>query len=283
MSLEAVKALLRDVENNWENRNTDNIFELLKVAKQEAVRCGDQEKAKYIWCLEQTTKTQDMFIHAFKENKQGKFYNGWCSLERVEGLAAMLGRHLPSPLMDDFKIHFINTHTQRFQSIYPYGIFISPEFVKQKIYCSICDARISPRSHCGHDPGEIYDGEMCGRIIKSAEVAALAMVKNPVQKYSVPFMTNPKTKETEDQYNYGVVKYLVRALASPFHEWDITKETRRHPHSRFKDVGRNGKCPCESGKKYKLCCLPTEGVLRPHIQFHFSVEPPAEVIKREYI
>ena len=27
---------------------------------------------------------------------------------------------------------------------------------------------------------------------------------------------------------------------------------------RGKKVGRNDKCPCESGKKYKQCCLPKE-------------------------
>lgn len=86
----------------------------------------------------------------------------------------------------------------------------------------------------------------------------------PVQRYSVPFLVDPKTKESVDHYDYSLVEYVIRGLRSPFDEWSLTKTTTRQPHRRFKHVGRNAKCPRESGRKYKSCCLREDGVLRPH-------------------
>jgi len=101
----------------------------------------------------------------------------------------------------------------------------------------------------------------------------VALVKKPVQKYSVVFAEDPVTGK-RDHYNYGLVKYAVQALWRPFDEWDAKWTKRREPHAYFRDVGRNDPCPCESKKKYKKCCLRHEGVLRPHVEFTFSVPPP---------
>lgn len=35
---------------------------------------------------------------------------------------------------------------------------------------------------------------------------------------------------------------------------DATQDT--HTETRRMKLGRNSKCPCDSGKKYKKCCLP---------------------------
>lgn len=283
MLLSDIEQTLLSVEDNWTTRGDKLFARELKEIKQSALLANDQGMAKHIWCVEQALKVQQSFIQAYLNNKNNKCYEGWCDLERAEVGAHLLKKHLPPNLIIDYKIDFIVKQTEKFQSIYPYVYFMSPEFVKQKLYCSICDSRISIRNHCGHIPGEIYNGEFCGRVIKSMQVAAIAMVKNPVQKYSVPFSTDPITNKTVDHYNYALVQYLMRGLNSPFHSWDVVKTEARHPHSYYKDVGRNEKCPCGSDKKYKFCCLPTEGVLRPHYQFLFDVEPPPELLKREYI
>ena len=123
---------------------------------------------------------------------------------------------------------------------------------------------------------------MGARIVSKAKILGMAFVKNPVQKYSVPFFSDSKGESTKDQYNYAIVKYLIQRLTSPFHEWDIEWTKRRHPHSRFADIGQNEPCPCESGKKYKDCCLPKEAVLRPHCLFTFHVEPAAHLLNVEY-
>ena len=72
------------------------------------------------------------------------------------------------------------------------------------------------------------------------------------------------------------MNYVVQALRNPFDGWTMTWTKARHPHSRYRHVGRNDPCPCESGRKYKRCCLPEGGVLRPHIDITFEVPPPTE-------
>ena len=116
--------------------------------------------------------------------------------------------------------------------------------------------------------------EMCCRVVTKMEFQGIALVENPVQKYSVPFLNDPVTGKKRDHYNYGLLESATQALRAPFHEWEAEWTTRRQPHIYFRHVGRNDPCPCQSGKKYKKCCLRHEGVLRPHVEFTFSVPPP---------
>lgn len=47
----------------------------------------------------------------------------------------------------------------------------------------------------------------------------------------------------------------MRKLDSPFRPWYIEELKRKRPE--FMNVGRNEKCPCGSGNKYKRCCYNT--------------------------
>lgn len=282
MNLDSVKKFFRTVPDDWETRHYTEVKSALQSLKKDAVAGGDQHLAKEIWCYERVAEVQERFISAFKQCKSSDFYGAWCTFERVELAAKWLLKHYEPNESDEFSVLYIEAHTKRFQELYPYAAFMSPEFVGQKTSCSTCGKPISLRAHCGHEVGEIYDGEMCARIVDDFQVSGIALVKNPVQKYSVPFSTDPVTNATVDQYNYSLVKYVVRGLESPFHTWTYKKTKKRHPHERYKTVGRNEPCPCDSGLKYKKCCLPTEGVLRPHFQILFSVEPPPELTKLEF-
>lgn len=215
--------------------------------------------------------------------KNGEFYDAWCTLERVEIDIGFLEKHYDvNADSDRFKIAYIKSHTERFQSIFPYAIFTSPGMLHLEERCSICSEVISPRNHCGHIVGEIYDGEMCGRTVTKARITEISMVTNPVQKYSVPFLRSSDTDEQVDHYNYSAVNYVIRGLRKPFHEWAVRRTHIRHPHSMYRNLGRNDPCPCESGEKYKHCCMRENGILRPHMEITFSVPPPKELPIIEY-
>jgi hypothetical protein len=184
-----------------------------------------------------------------------------------------LGSSVTNGMEEEFALPFINRHVEQFQKLYPYSIFISPAILDHEVRCSICNAKISIRSGCEHEVGEIYEGVRCLRVVTKFEQIETSFVTDPVQKYSVPFMVDRKTGKSFDHYDYSVVSYVVRGLRSPFDGWSMVRTTRRQPHKRYKHVGRNAKCPCASGKKYKSCCLREEGVLRPHIDIEFSVPP----------
>ena len=54
----------------------------------------------------------------------------------------------------------------------------------------------------------------------------------------------------------------MKKLESPFRPWYVEQLTRKKPE--YVNLGRNAKCPCNSGKKYKNCCLNTSNEYGPH-------------------
>jgi hypothetical protein len=115
---------------------------------------------------------------------------------------------------------------------------------------------------------------MCYRTVTKLELLGVAMVTTPVQKYSVAFLSDEKTGEQRDQYNYALVQYAINALRDPFDAWDVTWTSKRQPHSQYAEVSGTDPCPCESGKTYDQCCKREVGILHPHVEFVFAVDPP---------
>lgn len=240
----------------------------LRDIKKRAVAQGDQDTAKLMWCYEQILGIQDNFVAAFRLMKDEAYYDAWVLLERVEIALGALNRHFESR-DDEFKLEFIRKKLGQFQALFPYKLFLSPAFLYKEVACSICGSPISIRTSCGHRIGEIYDGEECVRLIKALELLEVSVVENPVQKYSVVFLTKAGTdggSPDDDHYDYSALQSAMILLREPFDEWDLQWTTRTYRHSSFRHVGRNESCPCGSGKKYKACCLPLPGVTLPHAQ-----------------
>lgn len=275
--LERIRSYLGDVKQREVNGGqplTNGIEESLRDLKQRLVADRDHSGAKTIWCYEQILRIQNQYIVAFHKLKSGDFYEAWCLLEQVEIGQHFLQRHLAIN-KDSYELPFIQKHVTQFQALFPYKHFFSPGMLILKTECSICHKPRSIRRPCGHLLGEIYDGEMCARHVTKVKLLEVSLVTNPRQKYSVLFSTDPKTGDKVDHYDYSLVRYIAIGLRKPFDGWDMEWTKTRHPHSHYRHVARNDQCPCESGKKYKKCCLIEVGVLRPHLEIRFSVPPPA--------
>lgn len=270
-SLEPIKLYLRSYRRRVavDPADAERITRSLDSIRDAAVAAGDQQLAKLTWCLRRTLEVQHRYLRAFAHLKDCEFYEAWCLLEGAEVGLIALTRHFPDP-RDEYGLSFIESYVSQFQGLFPYHLFTSPAMVHGETTCSICQQPITIRRRCEHIVGEIYDGELCSRMIRPAAILEISLVTNPVHKANVMFLTDPKTKERIDHYDYSLIAAVVRQLASPFDKWSAEWGQRRAPHSKFKNVGRNEKCPCRSGKKYKLCCLPHEGVLQPHVHIEFE-------------
>jgi len=267
MVIEEIEKILHSLKIKDHSKDKINeLFNSLKSIKAEYVGRNDQDGAKKIWCLEQILKIQTDYVHAFNLLKTKKYYEAWKIFEQIEINLNFLNPHFNTN-NDEYFLKFIRTKVKKFQSLFPYKLFFSPEIIEHEKKCNICGKIISIRNPCGHEVGEIYNGEMCIRIVTKAEFIGISLVESPLQKYSVPFMSDPKTGKTVDHYNYSLLENLLKILKSPFDEWDYKKTQKMYPHSKFKHIGRNEKCPCGSGKKYKQCCLKREGVTLPHYEF----------------
>lgn len=272
---------LISIPNNWNQWSPYTLLGELEKSKQASIVEGRQDIAKKFWCYETIANIYNMYIEAFKEMKNKNFYETWCIIERIEIHIGFLSRHF-NIQDNDLYLEFIYQHTRRFQGLYPYAVFLSPEILGHEKKCNICNRIVTPRNNCGHRVGEIYNGQMCCRIVTKPELLSVSLVTNPVQKYSVVFTTDSETGKKVDHYDYSLVRFVIDRLASPFHEWSYKWIKIQHPHERFSNYSPEDSCPCESGDKYKDCCLPKKGVLRPHCDIAFSVLPPAAFSMFEY-
>lgn len=256
---------------------------LLKESKSQAVARGDPSAAKQAWCYEQILGIQRQYLDAFEQMRAGEYYKAWCLLEEVEIAWVHLEPHFAC-IEDrpEFAVRFIVEHVKKFQSLFPYRLFLSTEMVEKRILCSICRAPLSVRQSCGHEVGEIYDGALCHRIVDACELVAVSLVTQPRHKYAVAFPGSPEGRGAKDPYQYAPIRYLVGRLVGPFDAWDVRWTRRRQPHSRYADVPETAPCPCESSKPYKACCRRESGVLRPHCEFIFSVPPDPRLLTTEY-
>ncbi|BDA80169.1 hypothetical protein LPTSP3_g30990 [Leptospira kobayashii] len=272
------KSSINEIEadlNNYKDRTNDDTKktkEILLKDKEYLLSKDDQEGLKKNWIYSKILEIQEDFKSAFNLIKDNEFYQGWCKLEEIEIDLESLSRHFS--LTNQFGLSHITEYTQKFQKLYPYTIFFSPEILEIEKKCNICDQVVNIRNQCGHLPGNIYNGEMCHRIVTNGEILGIAVVKNPVQKYSVAFLSDPQTNQRIDYYNYDNLKYLIGALSNPFEKWEYKIMDVQYSHNQFKHVRRNDPCPCGSSKKYKACCLLEKGVKGIHCKFDLENPPP---------
>lgn len=247
MTINNIETLLKQRDNNFDH---NDIKKNLDKLKQSAVQVGDQERAKHIWCLEQILKIKTLFIEAFNLMKNNEFEKAWYNLDRCDIELSFLKSHFDYT-NNEFDLLFIEKEIPKYQELFPYDYFLSREAIESDFTCSICGSPMGIRNKCRHKVGEIYDGEMCYRIVNNIEFLGTSIVKNPFDKYTILH-----TKDTE--YNYYLLETLMEYLNSPFEEWGYDIELRKWDYKKtdlYKDVGRNDICPCGSGKKFKKCCL----------------------------
>lgn len=241
-----------------------DILDQLSELKKTAVNQGQQEEAKNIWCLEQVYKVKNNFFSAYKQLVDKEYYSAWCKLERAYIDLHFLRRHLDYS-GNKYGLEFIERNIIQLQKLFPYQYFFSRESTVKKWRCSICNQVISLRNFCGHDVGEIYNGEQCFRIAEDVDFHGIAIVTNPFDKYSVLFLEGK-------EYNYAMLESLMKHWTNPYKKWEL--HIIMVLNEEYKGLGRNDLCACNSSKKYKNCCLSTGKDKHEHYKILFPEEEP---------
>ena len=215
----------------------------MQILKEECVARNEQDEAKNIWIYQTIIEIHKLYQNAFNLLKDKSYYQGWCQLERIEITQGSLKRHFQYDKKEYYLWH-IEKSVKNLQVIFPYRLFASSEILKKKKKCSVCDQEISIRKPCGHIVGEIYDGEMCHRIVTEADILGVSLVENPGNKYSVMFLKDEKTDEQIDHYNYDTIDYLFDHVNSPYEFWDLEVSQLEIKKTDFGNIGRNDLCSC---------------------------------------
>lgn len=153
-------------------------------------------------------------------------------------------------------------HLHKLQQLFPYRVFSSTEIVVKESICTVCGAKLSPRTHCIHWIRKVYNGEMCCREVTKADLIGISLVTNPEHKYAVLFPQGKDGKQA-DPYDYSTVKGLMSVWKTPFQSWDYEVTISYRPKERAYDP--KSICPCGSGKYYKGCCMDKPGLRYMHI------------------
>lgn len=258
----------------------ESLQHTIDTLRSTAVSAGNQAEATECWRAETILSIQRTFSDAFEMLRAGAFYDAWCLLERCEIQLRSLLRHHTTDESDPYRIQYVSRLVSQWQSLYPYKVFFSPEIVKKKVVCGICGSVVLPRRNCGHRKHHIYDGRICIHQVVEAEFPSISLVTNPVQKYSVLFLTDDKGQKL-DHYNYSAVKFVADRVMSPWHDWRTTHATRELAANEVAHVSASAPCPCCSGKDFSNCCDGKEKLVVPHLQVTFLVPPPPDMPESE--
>lgn len=258
---------IKEIENYLKKKNTffdSKIGEIIEKLRQEAISIQDEEKANYYWCLKTVYDIQKGFVSAVNNIKNKNYEDAWCTFERVDIKLGYLENNFNvSKENDEFHMAWIGKMIKEYQKLFPYVHFLSRECIIKSEECSICGKPISLRHSCGHKTGKLYMGELCFRKVTDMELKKLAIVNDPFDKYAY---INPQNNE----YSYRMLEVLMTKIESPYDGFFV--KTIKVLKPEYRHVGRNDKCPCGSGRKYKKCHLGTKDELMNQYKVIFSKE-----------
>ena len=222
---------------------------------------GDEFQAKTIWCLECLVDVHTDFASAHNSMRSGDVVDAFDKIERVLTATHHIRRHLDDA-SGKFGLGLIHNIARNWVTLLdpPYGI--SHGSIIKRAYCSICQTKVGVRWPCGHIRGEIYGGELCIKIVKEAELAEVSIVERPASL----LLINHKERMLNRADKFAE---LADKLSSPYTSWFLESVTDLKQHPAYQDVGRNAKCPCGSGRKFKRCCTDGHPKLK-HWNIHIA-------------
>jgi len=256
---------ISDIENYLALKNTHlnhDVFDEIEKHRYGAIEEKNEYLANYYWCLKTIYSVQRAFLLAFKEMKTCKYEAAWANLDTADIQLSGLSQNFDLGTENDrYHLVFISNIIKVYQSVFPYQYFLSRECVIKSEECSICGKPVSLRKACGHRLGKLYMGEHCLHKVTDLEFKAVAIVKDPFDKYTY-------VKIDGQEYDYGIVKMLLSGLNNPYDKFWIEVLMVKSPE--YRNVGRNDRCPCVSGLKYKKCHWGKPSELMKHHIVHFA-------------
>lgn len=225
--------LHRAVRDNLECASPDFWHGLSRRCDRElkrAIASGHCSRADRLWFLASVCSVRLGFIECHELMTIMEFKKAWDRFEQIELACRWLAQNAILDI-DEFKISESAAMVREWQGLFPYRVFASPEFVINHEECSICGERVGPWSVCDHKVGKVYCGKFCSRIIRDLELKSVALVREPVQKYSVLI---PTQEDGTDPMDYRKVAWVHERTSGPFSLWWSFDTTKVYPHTAFR-------------------------------------------------
>ena len=181
--------------------------------------------------------------------KEKRYKSSWDKLQDCIDLAKMVGSYIE--IENRFEITKVLHLLASYETLYPYSVFASSEYIVSKSHCSICGQSMLSLS-CPHIKGKLYWGEVAIEMIDEIKTfQAVALVSHPEDKRCVIELSDDNRTEVE---KFKRIDQFLE-LNQPFlQDFSIKKIIENRMRDDIKIVGRNDRCPCGSGMKFKKCC-----------------------------
>lgn len=250
---------------------TYDVIKKLEFLRNQSASKNDVVQANRYWRLLESFKLYDIYYNFFISIKNHDYRKAWCQLEECELKCDNIIENSSTEFLLKSKVITIQKIVEQWQALYPYTLFVSPEYKIKRYSCSICGCNIKPRNRCSHKKGILYNGEICFHIIDDFEILSFSIVTNPVQKYSVI--------HNDDTLNFTHLDFLIDKLEYPLEEWSFKKNTIKHSIDKFHSIEKDSLCPCNSKAVFKDCCINKKEILLPNFDFIFNknLSPSEEV------
>lgn len=248
---------IEEIEQYLQRQNDFFSMDVIQEIEQErtnAIKEKDEKKANHYWRLAVIYYVQSGYISMYQMLRSRNYSGAFELLKQTDMQLITLEQNFMIGDADNDPYHlvFIKSILQEYEKLFPYEYFVCREMVIKQQKCSICGETVKLRGGCSHVPGKIYMGELCVHENTDFEYLGMKVSRDPFDKFE--FLQPYESPQMN--YNFGLLEGLMGSLKSPYEYWEVEIVKEKNPE--FAKIGRNDKCPCGSGKKFKHCCMNDE-------------------------
>jgi hypothetical protein len=247
-NIKQVYGFFNDKRFDLINNTVDRAIEHCNEIKLLAVKNFDENIANSTYVVSNYLKLLKNYATYWKYLQDGDYRESWDILQNCIDCIICIKRFTENH--SRYKSDLWYEHLKMLEKLYPYRVFSSIEMVIKFARCSICRRSIID-SDCEHIPGNLYWGELAYSIIEDAELQAVAMVNNPLDKRCVVEVQGDDRPKEE---KFKLLHYFITNHQGPLRLFHINEIPRLYFNEQYLAYKRNDKCPCGSGKKFKNCC-----------------------------
>lgn len=209
------------------------------------------------------------YAHVWRLIGQSDFTTSWVVLQDALDLLRLIKR------FSAIDISYFENQLTELERAYPYNVFCSIGAVVAQFECSLCGKDMDSLA-CPHRRGHLYRGKMAQAVAKGmVELDHVSLVEQPQDKRCVVSYEN-----TAPQFSIvRMIGQLVtsgRMQVSRFERLAFSK--RKLPNPEYISMGRNERCYCGSGAKFKRCCDEKSYVEREHVTIIAAPSPASPYI-----
>lgn len=259
----AINSIKRKLQNNDFTNSMQEFDEsrlLFDEIKEIAVQTKDERLANAQYVFEKYFLLFCELKKYFNKLKSKDYKDSWNKLQDCFDIIKYVGKFTDEE--NRFELSSLYDLLLEYEALYPYNLFASSEYVIEEATCSICGKSVLGLE-CPHIKGELYWGEPAIHNIEKIKVVqGVALVTHPEDKRCV---MEVKDENITDREKFKKLDDFIE-LKLPFLQmFSIDSKIERRMDTKYKNIGRNDICPCNSGKKFKKCCI--SKLYYPHITY----------------